>query len=47
MINPKKMSLRCDECKCVGKSLLISNGILLVKVGITSVVDEAMVNFGP
>ena len=47
MITPKKMTLRWNECKCVGKSLLIRNGILLVKMGITSVVDKVVVKFGP
>ena len=41
------MTLRCDECNFVDKNLLIRNGALLVKMGITSVVDESMVNFGP
>ena len=40
------MTLRCDECKCVGKKCWIGNGIFLVKMGITSIVDEVVVNFG-
>ena len=47
MITPKNITLRCDECKCVGKSFFDKQWNPSSKMGITSVVDEAMVNFGP